>query len=878
MLSIGKLNQEQAGKYFASEQEQYYIGENSEAKFAGKANELVGTGLTKENFKSFIGKSKHKINSFDLTFSAPKSLSILAETATPELREKLINMHTQASDIAMQKIEQDATFRLFYTNEDGQREYVSVKADGLSYASFIHHSSRMLDMQLHTHNVVLNSIMHNGKEYSIDARYFYQNQKEYSKLYRSELINQLINNNINIKITDYENLLFEIEGVSSEDITNFSKQSKNIDNVIEDLKKQYPSANEKELREQANLSTRAAKNHNVKIEDLRENWKKELSHNINTEPSEFQKASEKYIEKSLNAASEKLTEFQSTFSQLELENAIKQDLIINRKSWNDEDIKTAINKQVKNNILLHQDGIYTTAKMRNAEIFIENFAQKKGTQNPIMDIKTAELKISDWEKNNFVLTTGQRESVIKVLTSRAELFLFQGNAGVGKTAALKCLNDILQNDQLQGLSTTGKAAAEIQSASNIESSTLDSFLLNKSDSNGKIYVIDESSMNSTLKLQEIIEHAEKTNSRVILQGDIKQLPSIAAGGMFERLLSDENIEKTINEESLRQKTELMKSVISDISKNRITEGLDKLDEAGKILEFTDKDELYKSISNSYIEKGNTDNLILAQMNVDRNAINELVREKLKQNNKIDTNEQKINIKSSKNFSNYMKKYAYNYQKGDIVIYNKREYVIDRIDEKNNEIYVRGGGLVKSIPALSRNEIYENAERNFSRGDKIVFLKNENLNNVKVKNGHTAYIEKIEKNADGGFDISVKTETGKIVNFNTNKYNFFDSGYCVTDFKSQGQTTEEVLIYSNGATRENLYVELSRAKNNAEIYTLNKEKLYLKSEITKRQIDSITKFKNLIDNNRIIQKILRKSENKIDDKKNINIEKSNEISI
>ena len=878
MLSIGKLNAEQAGKYFASEQEQYYIDENSEAKFAGKANELVGTGLTKENFKSFIGKSKHKINSFDLTFSAPKSLSILAETATPELREKLINMHTQASDIAMSKIEKDATFRLFYTNEDGQREYVSVKADGLSYASFIHHSSRMLDMQLHTHNVVLNSIMHNGKEYSIDARYFYQNQKEYSKLYRSELINQLINNNINIKITDYENLLFEIEGVSSEDITNFSKQSKNIDNVIEDLKKQYPSANEKELREQANLSTRAAKNHNVKIEDLRENWKKELSHNINTEPSKFEKASEKYIEKSLNAASEKLTEFQSTFSQLELENAIKQDLIINRKSWNDEDIKTAINKQVKNNILLHQDGIYTTAKMREAEIFIENFAQRKGTQNPIMDIKTAELKISDWEKNNFVLTTGQRESVIKVLTSRAELFLFQGNAGVGKTAALKCLNDILQNDQLQGLSTTGKAAAEIQSASNIESSTLDSFLLNKSDSNGKIYVIDESSMNSTLKLQEIIEHAEKTNSRVILQGDIKQLPSIAAGGMFERLLSDENIEKTINEESLRQKTELMKSVISDISKNRITEGLDKLDEAGKILEFTDKDELYKSISNSYIEKGNTDNLILAQMNVDRNAINELVREKLKQNNKIDTNEQKINIKSSKNFSNYMKKYAYNYQKGDIVIYNKREYVIDRIDEKNNEIYVRGGGLVKSIPALSRNEIYENAERNFSRVDKIVFLKNENLNNVKVKNGHTAYIEKIEKNADGGFDISVKTETGKIVNFNTNKYNFFDSGYCVTDFKSQGQTTEEVLIYSNGATRENLYVELSRAKNNAEIYTLNKEKLYLKSEITKRQIDSITKFKNLIDNNRIIQKILRKSENKIDDKKNINIEKSNEISI
>ena len=213
MLSIGKLNAEQAGKYFASEQEQYYIDENSEAKFAGKANELVGTGLTKENFKSFIGKSKHKINSFDLTFSAPKSLSILAETATPELREKLINMHTQASDIAMSKIEKDATFRLFYTNDSGERQYINVPADGLSYASFIHHSSRMQDPQLHSHNVVLNKIMHNNKEYSIDARYFYQNQKEYSKLYRSELINLLNNSDINVKITDYENLLFEIQTV-----------------------------------------------------------------------------------------------------------------------------------------------------------------------------------------------------------------------------------------------------------------------------------------------------------------------------------------------------------------------------------------------------------------------------------------------------------------------------------------------------------------------------------------------------------------------------------------------------------------------------------------------------------------------------------------
>ena len=873
MLSIGKLNAEQAQKYFTDEKTAYYANENAEAKYCGKANKLTGTTLTPENFKEFITSSKHKINSFDLTFSAPKSFSILAETSNQELREKLINLHIKAADSAMAKIEQDATFRLFYTDDNGQRQYVSVPAAGLQYASFIHHSSRMQDPQLHTHNVVLNSIMYNDKEYSIDARYFYQNQREYSKLYRSELINQLINNNINIKITDYENLLFEVAGVSNEDITNFSKQSKNIDSVIEDLKKQYPAADVKELRERANLSTRAAKNHNVKIEDLREKWQKELLNEIKTEPSEFQKATAKDYENSYIKASEKLTEFQSTFSSLELKNAIKQDLLINKKSFNEKDINEVIDEKVKSKDLINISDTYTTKEMQEAERYIENFAKEKSNRQPLMTSEAAKIAIENWGKNNFKLTKGQLESVEKVLNGSAQFYLFQGDAGVGKTAALKALNDILlsQNSNImKGLSTTGKAAAEIQSASSIESLTLDSFLLKQSDEQNKIYIIDESSMTSTMKLKRIAEIAKMTNSIVILQGDIKQLPAIQAGGMFEYCLSDKNIEKTTNEESLRQKDLLLKDIVKTIARGDATTALSKLDNAGKILEFESKEELYHSIAKAYVDKKNDNNLILAQRNADRKEINDIVRNLKKENSEISKDDETVLCKTSKNFSNYQKKYAYNYKKDDIIITKKKQYTVEKIDEDKNLIYVKNeSGKNEIIKPSSRLEIYNNELKNYSKNDKIVFLKNMKIDGEKVKNGHIGFVKNIEKDEAGIRTFTIKTENGKTVKFNEKEYNFVDNAYAITDFKSQGQTCNEVLIYTDGATKENLYVELSRAKNNAEIFTLDKEKLFIKSEITKRQISSIEKFKKLLNEKEILNKLLNKNNKNIDNSKENN---------
>ena len=228
---------------------------------------------------------------------------------------------------------------------------------------------------------------------------------------------------------------------------------------------------------------------------------------------------------------------------------------------------------------------------------------------------------------------------------------------------------------MKGLSTTGKAAAEIQSASAIESLTLDSFLLKQSDEQNKIYIIDESSMTSTMKLKRIAEIAKLTSSVVILQGDIKQLPAIESGGMFEYCLNDKNIEKTTNEESLRQKDLLLKDIVKTIARGDATSALDKLDNAGKIKEFESKEELYNEIAKAYVAKKDDKNLILAQRNIDRKEINNIVRNLKKERNEISKNDETVLCKTSKNFSNYQKKYAYNYKKDDIIIHKKNDFVI-----------------------------------------------------------------------------------------------------------------------------------------------------------------------------------------------------------
>jgi ATP-dependent exoDNAse (exonuclease V) alpha subunit len=50
-----------------------------------------------------------------------------------------------------------------------------------------------------------------------------------------------------------------------------------------------------------------------------------------------------------------------------------------------------------------------------------------------------------------------------------------------------------------------------------------------------VIVVDEAGMVGTRQLDKLLDHAERAAAKVVLVGDDKQLPEIAAGGAFRAL-------------------------------------------------------------------------------------------------------------------------------------------------------------------------------------------------------------------------------------------------------------------------------------------------------------------------------------------------------
>lgn len=100
------------------------------------------------------GSNRHRPG-YDLTFSAPKSVSMMAMLGGDK---RLIDAHNQAVDFAVRQVEALASTRVM---TDGQSE--TVLTGNLVMALFNHDTSRDQEPQLHTHAVVANVTQHNGE-------------------------------------------------------------------------------------------------------------------------------------------------------------------------------------------------------------------------------------------------------------------------------------------------------------------------------------------------------------------------------------------------------------------------------------------------------------------------------------------------------------------------------------------------------------------------------------------------------------------------------------------------------------------------------------------------------------------------------------------
>jgi conjugative relaxase-like TrwC/TraI family protein len=202
VLSIGKLTVEQSRYYerhVAQGRDDYYSGRGeSPGRWTGSGAESIGVGGrvddngfmalmdgrdpgTGERLKRVGGRSK--VAAFDLTFSAPKSVSVLFAIGEPALAGALVEAHESAVDAALEYLEREAC-RVRRGCGGVQREV----GDGFVAAAYRHRMSRAEDPQLHTHVVAANMARGgDGRWTALDATPIYQHAKAAGFLYQAHL-------------------------------------------------------------------------------------------------------------------------------------------------------------------------------------------------------------------------------------------------------------------------------------------------------------------------------------------------------------------------------------------------------------------------------------------------------------------------------------------------------------------------------------------------------------------------------------------------------------------------------------------------------------------------------------------------------------------
>jgi conjugative relaxase-like TrwC/TraI family protein len=863
MLSIASVSSGQAVHYY-SEKDNYYSNESGQ--WQGKGAEVLGLkgDVDQDDFLNLLegkdldgeqvvqsGIGDHKGErraAVDLTFSAPKSVSILAEVIGGEKGEEIIEAHNAAVSQTLDYIEGHYTQARQYKEGRVNR----VDTDNLLIGVFRHNLSRELDPQLHTHAVVINqTVREDGKTVALDYKEIFDNKLFLGQLYRNELAKNLSDQGFNT--TSNEKGFFEINGVDQTLIDTFSKRSGQIDNELAKLKEsgRYENANVSRLKEIAGLGSRTPK-HDVEIENVKENWARQLNDmdfdrekiikDVEDAADSFRHERVQQSDPLMNeydyirAAAEIITQQESTFSKEDLlRTAGKLSIGEHRVP----ELEQAFNELINDKELftLHEQyNVYTTQHMYHLESQImEKVSDGKGQFHEVMSKEEVQQSINHGYSN---LTEDQKGAVEHILTSNDFVVGIQGSAGTGKTTMLNAVKVEAVNHEIsvRGMAFTGKAAEELQEGLGIESRTVHSFLSMDTKQSGdrEIWIVDEASMLGSRQMHALLEKASDNNAQVVLVGDTKQLQAIDSGPIFDRLQSS-GVMNTENMNTIvRQAPGYMRDVATLIQvTDRIDSALSKLSDQNRIYEIQDRDERLSAITRDYVSRDNpSHSLIITGINNDRNDINNAIRDELKSLGRLKGSEHTYVVREAKNIRPEEKRFAQSYKEGDL-IYARKAGVMGRagtearitdIDHIRHIITAESEKKVYSINLMKDGDklsAYSEKEKSFMEGDHIAFTKNDKM--LGVKNGLRGELTSLNESGD----MTVSMANGREVAFNVDEYNYIDNAYAVTTYKSQGQSVNDVYYHADTTKDVNyneFYVSLTRSRNDIHIYTDDKETL------------------------------------------------------
>ena len=217
------------------------------------------------------GRRPRTVTAYDVTFSAPKSVSLLWAFASPEVASMASIAHVEAVAVALDLLERRAGATR--QQHDGERRRIPT---GVAAATFVHRTSRDGDPQLHTHCVVANvGRRPDGTYAALDATPLYEWGRAAGSVYQEELRRRLTER-LGVEWGPDRHGCREMAGFDPEWLRTFSKRTQAIDDYLAGAGPENPDPKRQmKADEAASLATRPRKNGSLTPEVLRARWQTE---------------------------------------------------------------------------------------------------------------------------------------------------------------------------------------------------------------------------------------------------------------------------------------------------------------------------------------------------------------------------------------------------------------------------------------------------------------------------------------------------------------------------------------------------------------------------------------------------------------------------
>ena len=490
----------------------------------------------------------------DLTFSAPKSVSITWALGDQDQRRQVEAAHAAAVRAAIDHLRESVP--AVRRRCDGQ--VIEQPAVDLIAAEYRHTTARGVidgdvpDPQLHSHLVITSAIREDERIVAVASRPIFRAGRELGAFYRSALAAELAERGYQIQSgTGRDGRYFEIADIPRSLIEAFSARSREVARAAERFRAKHGRAPEPDELRRIKLANRRQKIPATQA-DLQHAWQQTaVSHDFHATPPDrhgdrrhrelHPPAPEAALEDRVET---RLTEQAATFTASELRAVLLEQAVGDLPP---EGALAKGREMIANRrILPLEGGLLTTLSVRAAEQAIERRIGELAKPADRDVGQTARQMASEQvaERIGGILSDEQAHA-LQTITGEGRAAILVGPAGTGKGLVIDAAAraEQLTGRQTFGIAVSGSTAQRLgRDSPALQGQTLTLDALVARTEHGRLQLdhdttvfFDESGMADTSRLDRLTRVLEQNGAKLVLIGDAAQLPSIGAGGMFDRL-------------------------------------------------------------------------------------------------------------------------------------------------------------------------------------------------------------------------------------------------------------------------------------------------------------------------------------------------------